>query len=94
MSTQTAARIREAMLAVTEEGTGQLAWLPEGGSAGKTGSAETGRSGLSHAWFTGYAPAGRPQYVVTVLVEEGGAGGTRAAPLFRQILEGIGKRSG
>jgi len=94
MSPQTAARIREAMLAVTEEGTGQLAWLPEGGSAGKTGSAETGRSGLSHAWFTGYAPAGRPQYVVTVLVEEGGAGGTRAAPLFRQILEGIGKRSG
>ncbi|MCL5038407.1 MAG: penicillin-binding transpeptidase domain-containing protein, partial [Firmicutes bacterium] len=89
ISRQTAARLREAMRAVTESGTGQLARVAEGGAAGKTGSAETGPTGVSHAWFTGFAPTGRPRYVVTVLVEEGGSGGERAAPIFRQIVEGI-----
>ena len=39
----------------------------------------------SHAWFTGYAPYRNPQYVVTVLIEHGGYGGSVAAPVAAKI---------
>jgi len=74
-------------------GTGRPAWLSPG-VGGKTGTVQTGRTGrsgepLNHAWFAGYAPSDRPRYVVVVLVEEGGAGGAVAAPIFRRIIESI-----
>lgn len=54
--------------------------------AGKTGSAEVpGKE--SHAWFVGYLPADKPELVIAVLVEHGGAGGAVSAPLAREILE-------
>lgn len=40
-----------------------------------------------HALFTAYAPAENPQIVLTVLVENGGSGGSTAAPIARQILD-------
>ncbi len=39
----------------------------------------------SHAWLTTYAPYNNPQYVVTVLVEHGGHGGSAAGPIAAQI---------
>ena len=69
--------------------------------AGKTGTAEAAerRKGASkdvaewlrqdHAWFAGYAPATRPEIVVAVLLEHGGSGGKRAAPVFRNIVKKI-----
>ena len=39
----------------------------------------------SHAWFTTYAPANDPQYVVTVLVEHGGHGGHAAGGIVSDI---------
>lgn len=54
--------------------------------AGKTGSAETGR-GTVHSWFACYAPADKPEVVVTALVEEGGEGSVSAAPIVRKVLE-------
>lgn len=39
----------------------------------------------SHAWMTTYAPANDPKYVVTVLVEHGGHGGTEAGPIVSAI---------
>ena len=39
----------------------------------------------SHAWFTTYAPADNPQYIVTVLVEHGGHGGAAAGALVSDI---------
>ena len=41
----------------------------------------------SHAWFVGYLPADKPELVIAVLVEHGGAGGAVSAPLAREILE-------
>jgi penicillin-binding protein 2 len=40
-----------------------------------------------HALFTAYAPAENPKIVMTVLVENGGSGGSTAAPIARQILD-------
>jgi penicillin-binding protein 2 len=45
----------------------------------------------SHAWLTTYAPYKNPQYVVTVLVEHGGHGGSAAggivAKIYNKLLE-------
>jgi len=40
-----------------------------------------------HAWFTCFAPAEKPEIVVTVLVEHSGHGGSVAAPIAKQVLE-------
>jgi len=42
----------------------------------------------AHAWFAGWAPAEDPEIVIIVLVEHGGAGGTVAWPIAKQIIEG------
>ena len=56
--------------------------------AGKTGTAEV-QGKQPCAWFACYAPANDPQYVVVVMVEQGGHGGLVAAPIARHILEYI-----
>ncbi|SFI85394.1 penicillin-binding protein 2 [Nitrosomonas sp. Nm34] len=40
-----------------------------------------------HALFIAYAPAEDPQIALTVLVENGGSGGSTAAPIARQVLD-------
>ena len=57
--------------------------------SGKTGTAQVGESEASHAWFISYAPSYDPQYVVAVYVEKAGHGGESAAPIAREIYEGI-----
>ena len=57
--------------------------------AGKTGTAEIGETGLNDAWFISYGPADSPRYVISVMVQEAGHGGESAAPIARQIWEGI-----
>ncbi len=61
--------------------------------AGKTGTAQIGDvdSGLNYAWFLSYAPADDPKYVVAVYLEKAGHGGESAAPVAREIYEGIFK---
>ncbi len=39
----------------------------------------------SHAWLTTYAPYKNPQYVITILVEHGGHGGSAAGPMVKAI---------
>jgi peptidoglycan glycosyltransferase len=55
-------------------------------TAGKSGTAELGGSGEPHSWFIGFAPADDPQIAIAVLVERGGRGGERAAPLAGAML--------
>ena len=57
--------------------------------AGKTGTAQIGNTDRNDAWFISYGPAGSPRYVVSVIVQDAGHGGTSAAPIARQIWEGI-----
>jgi len=94
ISSQTAIKLRNMMMAVTQYGTGQAAYVEVFGSAGKTGSAETGRTtttgkGINHAWFAGFTPLERPKYVIVVFVEEGMSGSNVAAPIFREIATEI-----
>lgn len=56
--------------------------------AGKTGTAElTGQQ--PYAWFASYAPANNPQYVVVVLLDQGGFGAQTAAPIAKRIYQGL-----
>ena len=41
----------------------------------------------SHAWITTYAPSNKPEYVVTVLVEHGGHGGSTSGPIAADIYK-------
>ncbi|MDH3462913.1 MAG: penicillin-binding transpeptidase domain-containing protein, partial [Acidimicrobiia bacterium] len=54
---------------------------------GKTGTGQAGRNKDNHAWFAAVAPLDDPQYVVVVLIDEGGAGSRVAAPVARHILQ-------
>jgi penicillin-binding protein 2 len=57
--------------------------------AGKTGTAQIGETDYNRAWFVSYAPADDPQYVVAVYLNYAGHGGESAAPVAREIFEGI-----
>ncbi|HEX2160416.1 MAG TPA: penicillin-binding transpeptidase domain-containing protein [Thermoleophilaceae bacterium] len=88
------------MVGVVEFGTGTLAQVEGVEVAGKTGTAELGdtrgddpeaalRDGdptNTDAWFTAYAPAGKPRIAVAVLLVRNGAGGTTAAPAAQGVL--------
>jgi penicillin-binding protein 2 len=45
----------------------------------------------SHAWITTYAPYEKPEYIVTVLVEHGGHGGSTAGPIVADIYKWLFK---
>ena len=88
-SPQTAQIIEGYMKDVVKSGTGTRARVDGLTIAGKTGSAESTLDGneVTHAWFTGYIDDARYPYAVSVLVEEGGTGGSVAAPVAQKIFE-------
>src|SRR6266513_546630 len=61
--------------------------------AGKTGTAEKSASipgftgKLDQSWWCGYAPADAPTITVCALIENGGHGGTAAAPAALKVFE-------
>ena len=54
---------------------------------GKTGTGQSSANKDNHAWFVGLAPIDNPQYIVVVLLDEGGSGGRVAAPVGRHIMQ-------
>jgi len=54
--------------------------------AGKSGTAQLGGTGEPNSWFIGFAPAEAPTIALAVVVEQGGSGGARAAPLAGDLL--------
>jgi len=88
---QTLAYIRNALTGVTQPGgTAQLSYagFPPGFVAGKTGTADVHEKQPT-SWFASFAPAAAPRYVVVAMVTQGGTGGTTAAPITREIYDGI-----
>ncbi len=82
----------------SQEGTAYAAFqdYPCNVVAGKTGTAQTDGK-QDNALFCGFAPvdppppdSGLPQYVVCVVVEAGGFGGSVAAPIARRIFDYLG----
>jgi peptidoglycan glycosyltransferase len=58
-------------------------------TAGKTGTAQRGEGLAPHSWFIGFAAAGpddQPSIAVAVIVEGGGAGSGRAAPVGGRLM--------
>ena len=78
--------------AVDGAGTARLARIEASGEfpkipmAGKTGTAQNPR-GKDHSVFIAYAPADKPEVAVAVFVENGGYGGTAAAPIASLMIE-------
>lgn len=90
ISKETAASLQGMMLLTVQSGTGGLANIRGyGGSAGKTGSAETGwvkdNRNILHAWFSGYFPTDAPRYALCIFIEDGKSGSSSAAPVFAEI---------
>ncbi len=67
-------------------GTGHRARLPDVVVAGKTGTTQNPH-GKDHAWFIGFAPFDHPEVAVAVMVENGGYGGSVAAPIAHDLLQ-------
>jgi peptidoglycan glycosyltransferase len=93
ISTSTANALRDMMVGVVDNGTGQAAQISGIQVAGKTGTAQTTDDAAPHAWFTSFAPADAPRVAVAVIVENGGSmgneatGGAVAAPIARAVIE-------
>jgi len=67
-------------------GTCQAAAVPGVRVVGKTGTAGlSDGSGLTHAWFVGYAPADSPEVAIVIFLNRG-TGARDAAPLAGRIL--------
>ncbi len=79
--------IQKGMRAAVEWGSARAmsALLPE--IAGKTGTAQYGSQGKTHAWFTSFAPYDNPEIVLVILVEGGGEGTETAVPIAKEIFE-------
>lgn len=54
--------------------------------AAKTGTAQFGNEGKTHAWMAAYAPYHDPQIAIVVLIEQGGEGHAVAGPAVYDIL--------
>jgi penicillin-binding protein 2 len=97
------AAVREGLYLATHAGYGTSSGIFGGYSvpiAGKTGTAEKvvqlpGFSGLmDQAWWCGYGPADKPELVVCAVIENGGHGGTAAAPAALRVFESyFGKKA-
>jgi penicillin-binding protein 2 len=95
--------VREAMFGVTQPGgtAAQAAAGAPYSIAGKTGTAqvigmkqgqkyresEVDERLRDHAWFIAFAPADDPKIALAILVENGGHGGSAAAPIARKIMD-------
>jgi penicillin-binding protein 2 len=95
--------VKRAMAAVTQPGgtaAGAAAGTPYR-IAGKTGTAQViamkqdekydaskiDERHRDHAWFIAFAPAEQPKIALAVLVENGGHGGSTAAPIARKVMD-------
>jgi len=95
--------VHYAMVNVTEgkRGTAKRIRTPLYRIAGKTGTAQVfsvkqneeydeekiAKKFRDHALFVAYAPADAPQIAVAVIVENGGHGGSTAAPIARKLMD-------
>ena len=93
ISPATAEKLSQYLAEVVSNGSGRRAQRELVSAAGKTATAQTGRSGedgeIYNAWFAGWFPAEKPKYAVVILKEDGGEGAVSCAPVFKEISEKI-----
>lgn len=91
VSPATAAQLQDMLEQVVRTGTGREAWVEVGGSAGKTGTAESGTRDaagrpVTYSWFAGWYPLEKPRYAVAVYKENVSASDISASAVFRRVL--------
>ncbi len=79
--------VREGMRRVVDFTSGRGAKLGGVTSGGKTGTAQAPGDAQDHSLFIMFAPVDDPKIAIAVLVENGGFGGTQAAPIAGLIAE-------
>lgn len=93
MSESTAEMLREYLVAVLNEGTGEAAKPKNVSAAGKTATAQTGKylNGVEicQGWFCGFFPADNPKYTVTVFSENTLRQSKSCAEIFSIIADEI-----
>ncbi|MFA5824928.1 MAG: penicillin-binding protein 2 [Gallionellaceae bacterium] len=65
-------------------GTAQVVGMKQGEKYDASKISEYNRD---HAWFIAFAPADKPRIALAVLAENGGHGGSTAAPIARKVLD-------
>ena len=94
-------RMHDAMEETVKRGTARRAYNSRYRTAGKSGTAQVksiaqgksyNKAALDprywdHAWFNGFAPVEDPQIALAVLVENGGGGGSVAAPIGKALFD-------
>jgi penicillin-binding protein A len=90
ISEDAAAQLGDMMRNVVREGTGTAAALEGVEVAGKTGTAEIDiDAGINTLWFIGFT--GNVAVAAVVERQQGGFGGTVAAPIAKSVLEALGE---
>ncbi|HET7682561.1 MAG TPA: penicillin-binding protein 2 [Marmoricola sp.] len=98
VSSATARKLTDMMVAVVDGGTGTTAQIPGVKVAGKTGTAQSAPERPPYAWFVSFAPADDPQVAVAVLVQDAGvdrdaiSGSGLAAPIAKDVMEAVIKQ--
>jgi penicillin-binding protein 2 len=81
--------VKDAMRSCVTSSSGscrQLNSLPVS-AAGKTGTAESDKGDLTHAWFVSFAPYENPEVFLLIFVEYGGGGSDVAEPIAKEVLD-------
>ena len=94
LNKETADTVKEMLTAVVHEGTSDRRRPIFLTAAGKTGTAQTGKTKengeeVFTAWFCGFYPADEPQYTICVTMYDGGESYYSAAPVFKKICDSI-----
>jgi penicillin-binding protein 2 len=74
------------IIAAGKTGTSQVTSIPQS-TVNRLKEHELAYFHRSHAWITTYAPYDDPKFVVTVLIEHGGHGGSAAGPMAADIYK-------
>ncbi|MGA7672533.1 MAG: penicillin-binding transpeptidase domain-containing protein [Nitrolancea sp.] len=93
IESSTADQMEQMMISSVQNGYASPAQIPGYVVGGKTGTAEVGGDKQPNAWFIGFAGKDKPQYVVAVVVENGGEGGKVALPIGQQMLQAAVKQN-
>ena len=89
MTADQASIIGDMMVEVVNNGTAKVLQSDSYQAAAKTGSAQTDNEKETDAWLVAYAPAENPQVVVSIVLEEGGAGSEAGGPIVKRIFDAL-----
>ena len=93
ISGDTALLLSKYLRSAVENGNGRGAKPRNTTAAGKTATAQAGKfergEELYNTWFSGWFPAEKPRYVITVFKERGSGGASDCAPVFKAAADKI-----